>query len=227
MPVAPGVLPRKEGHHTGSLDSADLNNAAGWQSSGTNDWTHQQPEQQPQQHQQVQAHLQLQLQHHDQQPQYSDVLLLLKPTQHLLAALCMRLPPQAAHPSRILAATSAAASGGSLPASGHVPRSGHVPDGHAHAQRNQGARLLLDALQQQQEQVSDRQPVIAASMQGPDSMLQFRVIADASSAHADVHDIMLESSAAPGPDVDVGKPGSCSVRVSSFTSTAADLLSGL
>lgn len=158
-------------------------------------------------------HLQLHLQHHDLQP-HSDALLLLRPTQDLLAALCVRLPPQS--PPSMLAAPAGVTPGAAVPAGADCGASAQHsaamqgPAGQTGEDEGspEAARALLQAIRQQ-----TASSVIAAT---PHDVLDF-VHADAGSACAAVQQVV----AAASQQV---QPGGRHVRVVSFVTTAAELL---
>jgi len=148
-------------------------------------------------------HLQLHLQHHDLQP-HSDALLLLRPTQDLLAALCVRFPQQSPH--SMLAAPAAGTGGTS--AQGPAAMQGPAGQTGEDVGSAEAARALLQAIRQQTSS-----SVIAAT---PHDVLEY-MHADAGSARAAVQQVVEAASQQVQPD-------GGHVRVVSFVTTAAELL---
>lgn len=153
---------------------------------------------------------QLQLQHFD-QPTHDDLLLLLRPTQQLLAALCVRLPIRQQSGTDLLAATS---SGDHQHQLLHPDAPANRASAAATASSlgaNNGAMQLLQAIQKQ-----DTAPVLAATQQGHGSLVYTTAPA------ADAVQQLLQAA-----DSHQDAAAQRHVHVTSIAVTCEDLVAGL
>jgi hypothetical protein len=196
-----------------------------------------QPQQQ-QQNQCRQPYLQLQ---HKHPCQHEDVLLLLQPSQQLLAALCIQLPQAAATNSTLPApaasqgsqlavppsyAAAAAAAGAQLqeaackqPGAVKATCEGQEPQLKADAaHQSPGVQQLLQVLQQ-----GSAGHVVAATALGGKRQLDFTVAADADGGQQAAVEALIAAAAAPQAQGGSESVGS-TLRITSCTVKAEDLL---